>query len=252
MPYSIGQGSGTLATAGGLLFHGEPDGNFQAYDAKTGTRLWQWQTGAGADAPAVTYEIDGVQYVAIASGGVAIQTSSANGDMVWAFSLQGSPGNRLAEFPAPKPPATGVEFAGGTESRRKVRRTPAKSPSTRAAPPVTGRPARAARPLHLGSAATALSFGAFIHQIRQPANQMVAFPSTTPERPGYRRHLRLSAIAEVIRFPADWLDGAGFPFECLARLEMHSNEASPSALVEMAVRAQRSGSPGLPFQSQER
>ena len=36
MPYSIGQGSGALATASGLLFHGEPDGNFQAYDAKTG------------------------------------------------------------------------------------------------------------------------------------------------------------------------------------------------------------------------
>src|ERR1700721_1847661 len=51
MPYSIGQGSGTLATAGGLLFHGEPDGKVQAYDAKTGARLWQWQTGAGADAP---------------------------------------------------------------------------------------------------------------------------------------------------------------------------------------------------------
>ena len=34
MPYSIGQGSGALATASGLLFHGEPDGNFQAYDAK--------------------------------------------------------------------------------------------------------------------------------------------------------------------------------------------------------------------------
>ena len=111
-PYSIGQGSGTLATAGGLLFHGEPDGEFQAYDAKTGTRLWQWQTGAGADAPAVTYQIDGVQYVAIASGGVSIQTSSANGDMVWAFSLNGSPGDRLAEFEAPKPPASGVAFTG--------------------------------------------------------------------------------------------------------------------------------------------
>src|SRR6202035_3760450 len=91
MPYSIGQGSGTLATAGGVLYHGGPDGKVQAYDAKTGTRLWQWQTGAGADAPAITYEIDGAQYVAIAAGGVSIQTTSANGDMVWVFSLEGSP-----------------------------------------------------------------------------------------------------------------------------------------------------------------
>ncbi len=112
MPYSIGQGSGALTTASDLLFHGEPDGNFQAYDAKTGELLWQWQTGAGADAPAITYEIDGTQYVAIAAGGVSIQTTSTNGDMIWVFSLKGSPGNRLQPFAAPKPPESVVGFAG--------------------------------------------------------------------------------------------------------------------------------------------
>jgi alcohol dehydrogenase (cytochrome c) len=111
-PYSIGQGSGALATAGNLVFHGEPDGKFQAYDAKTGELLWEWQTGAGADAPAITYEIDGTQYVAIAVGGVAIQTASANGDMIWAFSLKGSPGDRLKPFAAPKPPENVVGFSG--------------------------------------------------------------------------------------------------------------------------------------------
>jgi glucose dehydrogenase len=99
MPYSIGQGSGSLVTASDVLFHGEPDGNFQAYDARNGELLWQWQTGAGADAPAITYEIDGVQYVAIASGGLATQTASSNGDMVWAFSLQGSPSRSLKFVP---------------------------------------------------------------------------------------------------------------------------------------------------------
>jgi alcohol dehydrogenase (cytochrome c) len=112
MPYSIGQGSGALATASGLVFHGEPSGNFQAYDAKNGALLWQWQTGAGADAPAITYEIDGEQYVAIASGGVAIQTTSANGDMIWGFSLAGSPGGRLQPFEPPKPPVSVVAFDG--------------------------------------------------------------------------------------------------------------------------------------------
>jgi len=72
--------------------------------------LWQWQTGAGADAPAITYEIDGSQYVAIAAGGLATQTASSNGDMVWAFSLRGSPNNRLAQFEAPPPPPTEVSF----------------------------------------------------------------------------------------------------------------------------------------------
>ena len=112
VPYSIGQGSGALSTASDLVFHGEPDGNFQAYDAKTGEPLWQWQTGAGADAPAITYEIDGTQYVAIASGGVSIQTTSSNSDMIWVFSLKGSPGDRLRPFEAPTPPENVVGFSG--------------------------------------------------------------------------------------------------------------------------------------------
>jgi quinohemoprotein ethanol dehydrogenase len=116
LPYSIGQGSGALATASGLIFHGQPDGNFQAYDARSGDLLWQWQTGAGADAPAITYEIDGEQYVAIAAGGVAIQTTSANGDTIWAFSLNGSPGGRLQVFDPPRPPQTVVGFDGAVEA----------------------------------------------------------------------------------------------------------------------------------------
>jgi len=94
------------------VFHGEPDGQFQAYDARNGELLWQWQTGAGADAPAITYEIDGTQYVAIAVGGVSIQTTSANSDMIWVFSLKGSPGDRLRPFAAPRPPENVVGFSG--------------------------------------------------------------------------------------------------------------------------------------------
>jgi quinohemoprotein ethanol dehydrogenase len=110
-PYSIGQGSGTLATASGLLFHGEPDGHVQAYDAKTGELLWQWQTGAGADAPAITYEIDGQQYLAIAAGGLSTQTASANGDMLWVFSLAGNPNQVIAQKEAPPPPPSGPSYA---------------------------------------------------------------------------------------------------------------------------------------------
>ncbi len=111
-PYSIGQGSGALATAGDVVFHGEPDGQFQAYDARNGELLWQRQTGAGADAPAISYEIDGTQYVAIAVGGVSIQTTSTNSDMIWVFSLKGSPGDRLKPFAAPRPPENVVGFSG--------------------------------------------------------------------------------------------------------------------------------------------
>lgn len=43
-----------LATAGDLLFVGEPDGNFNAWDARTGELLWQFQTGSGIHSNPVT------------------------------------------------------------------------------------------------------------------------------------------------------------------------------------------------------
>jgi len=90
-PYRIGGGGGSSVTAGGLVFRGEPDGNFLALDAKSGKELWRFQTGFGADAPPVFYEVDGEQYVAIATGGNQLQ-GSAYGDAVWAFSLKGQLG----------------------------------------------------------------------------------------------------------------------------------------------------------------
>jgi len=63
---------GTLATAGGLVFTGEGNGNFSAFDAKTGARLWQFNCGAGVNAPPITYSLNGRQYVAVAAGGSQI------------------------------------------------------------------------------------------------------------------------------------------------------------------------------------
>ena len=60
----------------------------------------------------ITYELDGEQYVAIAAGGVSIQTTSANGDTIWGFSMKGSPGGRLKPFDAPRPPVSVVGFTG--------------------------------------------------------------------------------------------------------------------------------------------
>src|SRR5438477_7267973 len=98
-PYRLG--GGATVTAGGLVFRGEPDGNFLALDAKTGQELWRFQTGFGADAPPVVYEVDGEQYVAIATGGNRLQ-GSAYGDAVWAFSLKG----QLTALWPPPPPST--------------------------------------------------------------------------------------------------------------------------------------------------
>jgi alcohol dehydrogenase (cytochrome c) len=59
---------GTLATAGGLVFTGDPSGRFSAYDSSTGDELWHFQTGTGINAPPVSFAVDGRQQVAILAG----------------------------------------------------------------------------------------------------------------------------------------------------------------------------------------
>lgn len=67
----IGTGSswgGTMTTAGGLVFFGDDAGGFAAVDASTGHPLWEFNTGQSLRASPMTYEVDGVQYVAVAAG----------------------------------------------------------------------------------------------------------------------------------------------------------------------------------------
>ena len=59
---------GILATAGGLVFTGEGNGQFKAYDAETGAILWSFQAGAGVNAPPSSYTVDGKQYIVVAAG----------------------------------------------------------------------------------------------------------------------------------------------------------------------------------------
>jgi len=60
--------AGVMSTAGGLVFTGDAEGNFIAFDAKSGKALWHFQTGSGIIAAPMTYSLAGKQYVAIASG----------------------------------------------------------------------------------------------------------------------------------------------------------------------------------------
>jgi quinohemoprotein ethanol dehydrogenase len=59
---------GTMATAGGLVFQGDADGNFAAYDARDGRRLWNFPAGLGIVAAPVTYSAEARQYVSILVG----------------------------------------------------------------------------------------------------------------------------------------------------------------------------------------
>ena len=77
---------GVLATAGGLVFNGEANGLFRAFDAKNGKKLWEYQTGAGVNAPAVSYAVGGKQYIAVAAGGNN-QIDAKRGNSVVVFAL---------------------------------------------------------------------------------------------------------------------------------------------------------------------
>ena len=60
---------GALATASGLVFAGDMDGDFIAFDSKSGKEMWRYPLGAGVCTPPITYRIKGVQYVAVGAGG---------------------------------------------------------------------------------------------------------------------------------------------------------------------------------------
>jgi glucose dehydrogenase len=77
---------GLLATAGQLVFMGEGNGRLNAYDARNGKTLWSDQLDAGVNAPPITYQIDGVQYIAVAAGGSQI-FGYKQGDLLQVYRL---------------------------------------------------------------------------------------------------------------------------------------------------------------------
>ncbi|MDE3198581.1 MAG: PQQ-binding-like beta-propeller repeat protein [Acidobacteriota bacterium] len=60
--------TGVLATAGGLIFYGRPNGGFAAVDQKTGKTLWNFETNVHMKASPITFAVAGIQYVAVAAG----------------------------------------------------------------------------------------------------------------------------------------------------------------------------------------
>ena len=76
---------GIMATAG-LVFAGEGNGQFKAYDAATGNVLWSFQAGAGVNAPPSSYTVEGKQYIVVAAGG-NVQLNYKRGNNIIAFTL---------------------------------------------------------------------------------------------------------------------------------------------------------------------
>jgi alcohol dehydrogenase (cytochrome c) len=101
--------SGAVSTAGDLVFVGRNRGELEAYDGRTGDRLWSFQTGAGANSTPAVYSVDGREKIGFLAGGNALN-GSPHGDNLWQFSLDGTMG------PAPAPGSgTAIQHAGDNE-----------------------------------------------------------------------------------------------------------------------------------------
>jgi quinohemoprotein ethanol dehydrogenase len=89
---------GTLSTAGNLVFQGRADGKLRAYRATDGKVLWEFDCGIGIMAPPMTYQVGGIQYIAVLAGwgGGEVLSNRATGKgkvgpgKLLSFSLGGS------------------------------------------------------------------------------------------------------------------------------------------------------------------
>jgi alcohol dehydrogenase (cytochrome c) len=88
--------SGALATAGNLVFIGQPDGTLSAHDSKTLAEVWSFNVGTGINAPPITYSVNGKQYIAVLVGSkqpAAVMTNSpelkytSTASMLYVFGL---------------------------------------------------------------------------------------------------------------------------------------------------------------------
>jgi alcohol dehydrogenase (cytochrome c) len=96
VPSDIPRFSGVLSTAGGLVFSGRLTGELEAFNADTGAKLWQFKTGSGIEGQPITWQQDGVQYIAVSSGIGGVYTLFSGderlaavpaGGSLWVFAL---------------------------------------------------------------------------------------------------------------------------------------------------------------------
>ena len=116
--------SGSIVTAGGLLFVGRTDGRLTALSSQNGAKLWEFMTDAGVNTTATTFEHKGKQYVVVHAGG-GVFANGKRGDGIWMFSLDG----KIPSLSLGGAPGRAGFGAGG--------------PPTAVALPVTTRPANA-------------------------------------------------------------------------------------------------------------
>jgi quinohemoprotein ethanol dehydrogenase len=99
--------SGTVSTAGGLVFVGQNNGELHAYNAENGEKLWSFQTGAGANTTVTPFEDEGEEKIAFYAGGNSL-AATPHGENFWVFSLKGTMGPEAGT----EKEAEGTEHAG--------------------------------------------------------------------------------------------------------------------------------------------
>ena len=95
VPFKSPNFSGTLVTAGGLVFTGRLTGEFMAVDADSGKILWEFQTSAGIVGQPITWEFNGKQLTTTtgATGPYVMRAGDPNlanvpaGCSIWTFKL---------------------------------------------------------------------------------------------------------------------------------------------------------------------
>jgi alcohol dehydrogenase (cytochrome c) len=100
MRYKYALLASMLATGGDLVFTGDPEGNFFALDAKTGSKLWNFQTGGGHRGSAISYSVNGRQYIATPTGWGSIAGRSMVS--IWPEADTFRPGSTLMVFALPE------------------------------------------------------------------------------------------------------------------------------------------------------
>lgn len=81
VPQKFPINGGTLTTAGNLVFFGNLEGRFSAFDAESGDELWGFNAGSGINSAPMTYSIDGEQYVAVTVGRPTVIPGFVGGDL---------------------------------------------------------------------------------------------------------------------------------------------------------------------------
>jgi alcohol dehydrogenase (cytochrome c) len=86
-----------ISTGGGLLFGGDTNGRFRAYDERNGEILWEVNLGAPVNGYPATFAVNGKQYVAVSTGGSGLAFGLAR----LAPELKPGSGNQLFVFALP-------------------------------------------------------------------------------------------------------------------------------------------------------